>query len=78
MWRNIEALFDGLYIPHVGLMDIAEMALIIYVLYKFIVSIKDTRTMLLIKAIFILLGIYFIAENSFCNIIYCFCTKQHV
>lgn len=69
MWQNIEALFSGLYIPHIGLMDIAEMALIVYVLYKFIVSVKDTRTMLLIKAIFILLGIYFVAELLNFNVI---------
>ena len=69
IWENVKNLLGGLYIPQITIMDILEIAIIVYILYKFIKSVQNTRTMLLIKAICILFIVYFIAEICSFNVI---------
>ena len=69
MWENIKTIFGGFYIPQITIFDMIEIAIIVCVLYNFIKSVKNTRTMLLIKAVFILFLVYTVAELLNFNVI---------
>lgn len=69
MLENIKTIFGGFYIPQISIIDVIEIAIIVFALYGIIKSIKNTRTMVLIKAIFVLFFIYVFAEILNFNVI---------
>ena len=69
MWENMKTIFGEFYIPQISAIDVIEIAIIVFALYGIIKSIKNTRTMILIKAIFVLFLVYIAAELLKFNVI---------
>ena len=62
IWQEIKSILNGFYLPQITPIDIVEIIIIVFAIYQFVKSIKNTRTFVLLKAISILFFVYFIAE----------------
>lgn len=67
--KTMEQLLSKFYIPKVGIMDVVEIFLIVLTLYQFLKSVRNTRTMILIKAVSILFIFYVFAEIASFDVI---------
>lgn len=67
--EQLKELLKILYIPSLGLNDIVEIFIIIFILYKVISTLKDTRAWIILKGIIMLCIFYAIAYICSFNII---------
>lgn len=67
MWFNHELMNDVLnfiqdYIPKVSLIDFIEILILIFVLYKILLLIQNTKAWIFLKGVIVLLGVYIISD----------------
>lgn len=57
------------YIPRIGIIDVIEILIMCFVLYKLLVTIKHTRAWIFVKGILILLVVYVVIDFAGFNVI---------
>lgn len=67
MWFNHELMNEVLnfiqdYIPKVSLIDFIEILILIFVLYKILLLIQNTKAWIFLKGVIVLLGVYIISD----------------
>lgn len=60
-FTTLVSVLNSIYIPDIHIMDIIEIVLLIFTLYKVITHIVDTRAMVVIQGLLYMFGIYVIA-----------------